>query len=273
MTPGQWNRMSRITLGFAALALISAGPADDPPASSPREDGWIALFNGKDLEGWTPKIQGYELGENFGDTFRVEDGVLKVSYDQYNEFGRRFGHLFTKSPYSHYKLRVEYRFVGEQAEGGEAWAYRNSGAMLHCQKPETMRKDQDFPVCVEAQFLGGREEGERHTNNLCTPGTHVEIDGKLVTQHCIDSTSKTIRGDDWVTVEMEVHGDELLIHRVDGEEVLRYTKPQYDDTDPDAKKLIEAQGGDHRVTEGYIALQSESHPIEFRKVELLPLDE
>jgi Domain of Unknown Function (DUF1080) len=50
---------------------------------------WISLFNGKDLAGWTPKIKGYQLGDNFGDTFRVEDGVMKVSYDQYNKFDRK----------------------------------------------------------------------------------------------------------------------------------------------------------------------------------------
>ena len=180
MTPGQRHTTALLALAFAAIPLVSARPADDPKTDDPKAEGWIALFNGKDLEGWTPKIRGYEAGENYGETFRVEHGVLKVSYDAYPDFGLRFGHLFTKSPYSHYKLRVEYRFVGDQVEGGEGWAYRNSGAMLHCQSPESMRKDQEFPVSIECQYLGGSDTGERHTANLCTPGTNVVMDGKLV---------------------------------------------------------------------------------------------
>ncbi|MEJ7588498.1 MAG: hypothetical protein WKI04_13135 [Ferruginibacter sp.] len=41
---------------------------------------WEQLFNGKNLDGWMVKIRGYELNDNFGNTFRVENGVMKVSY-------------------------------------------------------------------------------------------------------------------------------------------------------------------------------------------------
>lgn len=266
----------RASILAAATALGLGLSVVVPPLSRGQEAGeekWIPLFNGKDLEGWTPKITGYEAGENFGDTFRVEDGVLKVSYDQYPEFGGRFGHLFTNHEYSHYKLRIEYRFVGEQAKGGPPWAFRNSGAMLHGQSPESMRKDQEFPVSIEVQLLGGDGQKERTTANLCTPGTHVEMGGKLITQHCTNSKSKTYHGDRWVTVEVEVHGDGKFIHRVDGETVLEYERPQYDEGDADARKLMERNGGEKLIRGGTISLQSESHPVEFRKVELLPLDE
>lgn len=233
------------------------------------EEGWIPLFNGKDLDGWTVKITGFEPGENAFDTFRVEDGLLKVSYDKYKSFDGHFGHIVTNQPYSHYKLRMEYRFVGDQCAGGPGWAFRNSGAMIHSQPAKTMRKDQDFPVSIEVQLLGGRESGERHTANVCTPGTHIVMDGQLITRHCTDSTSKTHRGDQWVTVEVEVHGGGVIKHVMDGQVVLEYEKPQLDPGDADAKKLIK---GDDRILEGgHIALQSESHPVEFRKVELLPL--
>jgi hypothetical protein len=230
---------------------------------------WVPLFNGKDLDGWKVKIKGYELGDNFGDTFRVENGVLKVSYDHYDKFNERFGHLFYKTPFSHYRLRVEYRFVGDQCPGGPTWAVRNSGAMIHGQTPESMRKDQDFPVSIEVQFLGGNGRDKRPTANVCSPGTHIVIGGKLITQHCNNSTSKTYHGDQWVTVEVEVHGNSKIIHKVDGETVLEYEKPQYDDGDPDGKRLI--KDGEKMISEGTISLQSESHPIEFRKVEIMPL--
>ncbi len=234
-----------------------------------KDNQWISLFNGKNLEGWKVKIAGYELHDNYKNTFRVENGVLKVSYDQYDKFNNEFGHLFYKDKFSHYRLRVEYRFVGEQAPEAPDWAFRNSGVMLHCQSPESMTKEQSFPVSIEAQFLGGNGKDERHTGNLCTPGTHVVMHGELITQHCTDSRSKTYYGDQWVTMEVEVRGDSIIKHIVNGELVLEYEKPQLDDGDPDAQKLI--INGEKTWRGGYIALQAESHPIEFRKVEILSL--
>jgi 3-keto-disaccharide hydrolase len=260
------RRTIALALATGVLLPISAHGQQ----AAPRESGWIQLFNGKDLTGWTPKIKGYDLGENFGDTFRVENGVLKVSYDQYQKFDRKFGHIFYKDKFSHYRLRVDYRLVGEQCPGGEGWATRNSGVMLHCQPPETMAKDQDFPASIEVQFLGGLGKGPRTTANLCTPGTHVVINGELIKRHCTNSTSKTYDGDQWVSVEVEVRGDKTIKHFVEGEEVLAYEQPQWDDSDPTGRPLI--QNGQKLIHEGYISLQSESHPIEFRKVELKVLE-
>ena len=232
---------------------------------------WMPLFNGKNLEGWTVKIRGYEPGDNFGNTFRVEDGVLKVGYEQYDEFAEKFGHLFYNTPFSNYIIRVEYRFTGEQAPGGPGWAFRNSGIMVHGQSPESMSLDQRFPASIEVQLLGGKGSGERPTANLCTPGTHVVMDGKLFKPHCTNSSSKTYHGDQWVTVEVEVRGNKVIKHIVNGETVLSYTKPQLDPQDGDAKKLIK-EGAPLMLEKGTISLQSESHPIEFRKVELRKLE-
>lgn len=241
-------------------------------AEETKQDGWVSLFNGKDLEGWTPKITGHAYGENFANTFRVEDGVLKVSYDGYEKFDGQFGHLFYKEKFSNYRLRVEYRFAGEQVEGGPGWAIRNSGIMFHCESPGGMRKDQEFPVSIEAQMLGGDGRNPRTTANVCTPGTHMTLDGELVTRHCTSSKSKTYAGDRWVTMELEVHGGGVVKHLVEGETVLEYERPQLDEKDADAKRLIPATGA-LLLREGYIALQSESHPVEFRKVEILRLEE
>jgi hypothetical protein len=234
------------------------------------KDSWISLFNGRDLTGWTPKFAGFEPGENYRHTFRVEGGVLKVSYDEYETFNGEFGHLFYKDSYSHYRIRVEYRFVGRQTPGGPAWGFRNSGIMIHGQAPESMTREQNFPVSIEVQLLGGDGEEERSTANLCTPGTHVEMEGELVTRHCTNSRSPTFHGDRWVTVEVEVQGGEVIRHFVDGEAVLEYQKPQLDGGDADAKRLI-AAGAEMMLTGGTISLQAESHPLEFRRVELLVL--
>jgi len=234
------------------------------------DSGWVDLFNGKDLNGWTPKITGYKFGDDPGRIFRVEDGLLKVSYDQYDKFEGQFGHLFYKDSFSHYILRVEYRFVGEQTPGGPGWAYRNSGVMAHCQDPKTMRVDQEFPVCVEVQMLGGNGKDARSTGNLCTPGTNVVMNGQLETRHCINSNSKTYHGDQWVTMDLEVHGSDLIKHIVNGKTVMQYTQPQLDERDRDAKKLLKTQ--DLIVSEGYFSLQAESHPLEFRKVQIKLLE-
>ncbi|MDA1053551.1 MAG: DUF1080 domain-containing protein [Planctomycetota bacterium] len=242
-------------------------------ATSAADDEWIQLFNGKNLDGWKVKLTGYELNDNFGNTFRVEDGLLKVRYDAYDKFGRRFGHIFYDQPFANYVIRIEYRFVGEQAVDGPGWAFRNSGIMVHGQTPESMRKDQEFPVSIEVQLLGGNGTDKRATGNLCSPGTHVVMDGKLLKRHCTDSSSKTYHGDQWVTVEVEVRGNKSIKHFVEGELVLEYTQPQLDETDEDAAKLIEQAGGNKMLSGGSISLQAESHPVEFRKVELRKLDD
>jgi hypothetical protein len=243
---------------FGAFAQKEAGKQE-----------WKQLFNGKNLDGWDIKIRGNDLNDNFGNTFRVEDGKMVVRYDQYDDFKQKYGHIFYKGDFSYYRIAVEYRFVGEQAPKGEGWAWRNSGIMVQGQPAATMGKEQDFPISIEVQLLGGNEK-KRTTCNLCTPGTNVEIDGKLVTQHCVNSTSKTYNGDQWVRAEVLVLGDSLIQHFANGEMVLAYNKPQMGGgnvSGNDVEKVIEGKLLDH----GSISLQSESHPVEFRKVELLNL--
>ncbi len=240
--------------------------------SQKKEEGWVQLFNGKNLDGWTAKFTGHELGENIKNTFRVEDKLLKVRYDNWEEFGQVFGHLFYKDVYSHYKLRVEYRFVGEQVNKGPGWAYRNNGLMVHGQTPESIELDQDFPVSIEVQLLGGDGTNERTTMNLCTPGTNVVMDGELKEQHCMTSNSETYHGDQWITVEVEVKGGEVIKHFVNGVKVMSYEKPQLDPRDPSYDKLLPADG-DKILTKGTISIQAESHPTDFRKIELLNLGE
>lgn len=236
-----------------ALCLL-AGAANAAPA----ESDWIELFNGRDLDDWAIKIRGSEPGENTHNTFRVEDGLLKVRYDQYPDFDGEFAHIFyNKRPFSYYRLEVEYRFVGQQVAGGPEWAWRNNGIMYHAQSPESMALDQDFPASLEYQLLGGRPEGERTTGNLCTPATQVVMGPVLRKDHCIVSDSPTYRGDQWVTATLEVHGRELARHLINGEEVMHYRDLQNDDGS--------ARNG------GYIALQGESSPTDFRRVRLLNL--
>lgn len=219
---------------------------------------WVSIFNGENLDGWDIKIAGYALNDNFGNTFRVEDGKLIVSYDEYEEFGDRFGHIYYNQAYSHYKLRLEYRFVGDQVQGGAGWALRNNGVMFHSQSAESMELNQNFPTSIEAQLLGGLGEGERSTGNVCTPGTNVEIDGVRILDHCINSGSATYHGDQWVRFEMVVFGDSLVHHIIEGDTVFTYGNLRLEESGLPLNK-------------GYVALQAESHPTEFRNIEILEL--
>jgi hypothetical protein len=246
---------------LSLVVLFSGFKASEPPS----EIKWKQLFNGKNLKGWDMKIRKHKFKENYGNTFRVENGNIEVRYDQYGgKFDEQFGHIFFNKPYSYYLIGVEYRFVGEQLKDGPGWAFRNSGIMIHGQDPETMTRNQDFPNSIEVQLLGGSGQGERPTANLCTPGTQYVKDGKVIKTHCITSSSKTFSGDQWVRVEVLVLGDSLVVHYVNGEEVLRYQRPQLDPIGDEAEgKLLKS---------GTISLQSESHPVDFRKVEIIDLE-
>jgi len=253
---------------FLSFSYFSCSQNND--AAEEDQIEWISLFNGENMDDWSVKIRGYELHDNYANTFRVEDGLMKVSYDEYEQFDNKFGHIFYNTPYSTYLLRVEYRFVGQQAPGGEGWAFRNSGAMLHGQSPESMGLDQDFPISIEGQILGGDGENPRPTSNLCTPGTHVVKDGELFTPHCLNSDSDTYHGDQWVTADFLVLADSLVEHRIGGRTVISYTQPQIGGGGVSGYKPEVKEDG-KLLTKGHISLQSESHPIEFRKVALVDL--
>ncbi len=251
----------------AALALslvfsLSAQAADDE---------WKSLFNGRDLNGWTIKIAKHPLGENFNDTFRVEDGILKVYYDKWDKFDRQFGHLYTNQAYSNYILRLEYRITGKAPEDSPPWAKLNSGVMIHSQSPLGMTLEQEFPASMEFQFLATGATAGKQTANVCTPGTNLVMNGKFTEDHILDSRSKLYPLDQWVSVEVEVHGNQEVIHRINGEEVLRYTHPQLDPKDESAQRLL-AAGAPLQLSFGHIALQAESQPIWFRNIKIKQLD-
>jgi hypothetical protein len=253
------------------------GAIPAPAAGTPPPIGqWISLFNGENLDGWIIKMTHHELGDNYLETFRVEDGLLRVRYDDYGPFGGEFGHLFYtgfQRVFSYYRLRIEYRIIGSQVAGAPDWGYRNNGVMIHSEQPESMTLDQEFPTSMEVQFLGS-DEGEtslaRPTGNVCSPGTNIVLDGQLVTEHCVLTSSLVVRGEEWVTIEVEVRGNESVTHIVNGQVTARYTNPQYDPNDANARRLI--QSDDLSLSEGAIALQAESHPTDFRKVEIMLLD-
>ncbi len=228
---------------------------------------WVSLFNGKNLDNWKPKIAGYKLGENFGNTFRVENGILSTRYDKYDSFNNRFGALYYDKKFTNYRLKVEYRFVGSLTPGAPSWGFRDGGIQYYCQSPATVGLDQPFPVCLEYNLHGGNGKEERPTGEICVSGMFVEINAKRNESNCTPPTVKrTFHGDQWVTAEIDIH-DGKITHFVNGEQIIQFENPTFDSTHPVAKNFI--IGGSDVVKEGYISLQSNSHPMDFRRVEIM----
>lgn len=268
----------------ALLASLFLFSCSGPDSQNPEQEEWLDLFNGVDLSGWDIKIAGHEVNDNYKNTVLVQDSMIRISYNAYETFDEKYGHIYYQEPFSYYKIRFDYRFVGEQTEGGATWNVRNSGLMFHSQSAASNEFGQHFPVSIELQLLGGLGEGERTTGNVCTPGTAVVMGDTINYQHCINSTSKTYHGDQWVSSEAIVLGGEQMIFLIEGDTVLQFDKPQL------TKGFINAQGGEdwpafgfeediegwqqrdgEILTEGYIALQAESHPIDFKNIRLLNL--
>jgi hypothetical protein len=219
---------------------------------------WIDCFNGKDLEGWMIKIKGSEIGENPWNIFRVDNGLLTVSYDDFDgQFNGRFGHIFIDQPFTNYHFKCEYRFYGEQVNGAPGWAICNSGAMLSGQDPRTMAVDQNFPDSIEFQFLAQDNSGTRVTGSICTPGTEIDFEGQTIKQHVIKSSIAALPTEEWVTAEAIVK-DGKIQHIINGQVAIEYANPKLDDGTP--------------VTHGWISLQAESHPVQFRNIKIRVLD-
>jgi hypothetical protein len=228
---------------------------------------WVSLFNGKNLDGWQPKIAGYKLGDNFGNTFRVENGILSTRYDQYDSFNNRFGSLYFTKKFSSYRLKVEYRFTGKLTAGAPSWGFKDGGIQYHCQPPATVGFNQPFPVCLEYNLHGGDGKTERPTGEICASGMYVEINGKRNKDYCTTPTiKKTFNGDEWITAEIDVHNGKIT-HFVNGEKILVFENPHYDSTHAEGKKFI--IDGKDAVTSGYISLQSNSHPMDFKTIEIM----
>lgn len=256
-----------IFFSICAILILGCQKAKKDTQTEVLQEEWIQLFNGKDLDGWKVKIAGYPVGENFENTFRVEDGLLKAGQEYKDGFNSRYGHLITDNEYSHYKLRAEYRFFGNHTPEAPQWSYLNNGLMLHSQSPESMHIDQWFPASIEAQLLGSDEKAQRSTGNVCTPGTDIFIDGYLYPDHCAGSSSRFYDWDKWTTIEIVVLADSIVHHIMDGDTIMTYTHLTVDGQGLNTETNITPGA----LKSGRIAIQSEGHPTEFRKIELLDL--
>ncbi|MEP1490340.1 MAG: DUF1080 domain-containing protein [Algibacter sp.] len=259
------------TLALCVSFLFNCKKNEKKETPEPKQEQWVNLLERNDLNDWIVKIKGHEANDNYKNTFIIEDGIMKVNYNEYDDvFNNAFGHIYYKKPYSNYKFKMDYRFTGEQLSDGAGWANRNSGIMIHCEDPRNIGLDQNFPVSIEVQLLGGNGTDARSTANLCTPGTHVEMENELKTEHCISSVSQTFHGEQWVNIEIEVRNDSIIKHFINGEKVMHYNKPQFGGEVDFNPEFWKSKAG-KPLKGGYISLQSESHPIEFKNIGILKL--
>jgi len=273
--------MKNITKIFYLFLIVCQSCNNNDGKKEISKENWESLFNGKDLTGWDIKIKDHPLNENYKNTFRIEDSMIRVVYSDYEKFNNQFGHLYTHRPYSYYKLRLQYRFVGDHLPDAPGWADRNSGVMLHSQSAQSVNLNQNFPVSLEFQFLCGNGKDTVPTGNVCTPGTFITHNGKLFLGHIQNSNSKTYLKNEWISAEAEVYGDSLVRHIINGDTVLTYTNPMIGEgfvsnnnswtwagiTD----SLIWINKANTPLKEGHIALQAESQPVDFRRIEILNL--
>lgn len=262
--------MKSLLIIFLCILFVF-GCRPDPSQIVSNEE-WQELFNGKDLNDWVVKIHHHDVGDNYANTFRVVDGIIQVNYDGYDKFENRYGHLFYKEPFSSYHLKFEYRFTDQWMEDAPSYTYRNSGVMFHSQDPKSILKKQDWPISVEYQMLARENKGQdRPTGNMCSPGTEIFFEGTLYPGHCLNSSSPTFEWDEWVRADLIVYGDSLIIHMVNGDTVLTYSKPHIGGEvasgyDPNVK--IDGKA----LKSGYIGLQAEGQGVEFKEIKLRKLD-
>jgi hypothetical protein len=185
---------------FITFLFIFLQTAFCQSKSTGKEEKWISIFNGENLDGWTPKVTGYKSGENPLNGFRVEDGILKVDYRKFAAFNGRFGHLFYKDKLSSYILHIEYRFVGELLPDAPSYCIRNSGVMVCSQSPGSMDINENWPVSIEVQLLGSTDKlkqttGIRNivfrnidvTQSIYNPGYSMSLIGGYDSQHTAEN--------------------------------------------------------------------------------------
>ena len=264
------NKIKKLSFYVIFCLMVFNACKKQLPKSNPQEEVWIDIFDGKNIKDWTPKFTGFPLGENYKNRFVCENNLLSVRYELQDTFKAKFGHLFYKEKFSHYRIKANYRFIGEQMLNGPAWAFRNNGLMLHSQSPQSMGLEQDFPISLEVQLLGGNDKGERPNGNLCTPGTNIMMSDTLFTSHCVNSSSKTYHGDQWVTIEVLVLGDSLIQHILEDKVVLEYKHPTIGGGMVKGHDQSYASNGSP-IKDGYISIQAETHPIDFKSISVLNL--
>lgn len=210
-----------VSIPMFAISFVSAATfaADQP----------VALFNGRDLTGWTYHLDKPNVAME--EVWSVKDGKLLCK-------GRPAGYLLTKkNDYENYVLTLEWRWP---EKGG------NNGVLVHVTEPGALGV---WPKSLEVQL------GSGNAGDFWVIGTTIDVENAEERRedrrhlNLTDDSEKPLG--QWNEMEITCRGDEVVV-KVNGELVNHATKLSQ--------------------TKGAIALQSEGTPIEFRNIQLRPLD-
>jgi len=256
------------------ITSYTAGNLGDLTLTATSSDGWVNLFNGKDLTGWTPLIHLSKVGVNTDSTFRpdLENNGIRVSYDKLTgSFGGdqcKCGLLYYNKPLTNYRIRVTYRFFDPTVSNAPSWGKNNSGLMIFGIDPTKVTGDPIYPPIIEIQILGTPSGGGSTNANECemrqfvnptVTATHTGTCGNNKDSKAPGSGKTAPAAGVWTTLEADVHitGDTKVYQWPDTTNaVLIMSKPMY---------------GTQAVTSGYLAIQSEGQPIVFKDILLKEL--
>jgi hypothetical protein len=222
----------RIFVSLLALGSVAAGGQT------------VSLFNGKDLSGWTADVPAADNDASVSPSFIVRDGLL-VS------MGEPRGHLITDRSFSNYRLDVEYRFPGK---GG------NCGVLVHASTPRALYDM--FPQSIEVQMQAG-DAGDFWCirENIEVPDMEKRRPRKVGQAYgggpedarrilnLTDGSEKPLG--QWNHMAIECRGREIKVWVNDD---------------------LVNDGVNATASSGKIALQAEGTEVEFRRVDLTPLD-
>lgn len=199
---------------LAVAALAASAVAADPTPTAPAAPA--ALFNGRDLAGFTPWLKDTKAADPRR-VFRVTDGVLHVS-------GDGFGYLATEKAFRDYRVKLDFKW-GTRTDGGKY--VRNSGLLLNAVGPDGGAGG-TWMSCVEVQLAQG----------CC--GDLIPIRGK-------DADGKTIPVS--LTSDVRIGPDKRPRWSPGGTKTV-FTGRQlwWNDHDPDFKELLDTRGKNDRET-------------------------
>jgi hypothetical protein len=229
----------------------------------------VKIFNGQDLTGWVPLIKKSAFNVNYQNTFRADPAnqIIRVTYEDYpdTDFDGRYGMLYYDKYLTDYRVRLTYRFREPQAQNPSQWGKNNTGLMLFGIDPRDVMGDPDFPPAIEIQLLGTPSTGGTNNANLCQPGgmwvSKLFGENNGSGNGCKASKSGPApTAGEWVTIEAEV--------LVSGETKIY----QHPETITPVLSISGPMYNNQPVLGGYMAIQSESQPVEFKDIELKELN-
>lgn len=153
--------------------LVAVGTVSLPASARAADEGFVPLFNGKDLTGFYTYLRGEGKNKDSKKVFTVADGMIRVS-------GEVFGCFTTEKEYENYHLLVEFKW-GTKTYPPREKATRDSGILLHCVGEDGVAS-KAWMESIEAQLIEGGT------------GDFILVGGKGSPKITVESEKKATQG-------------------------------------------------------------------------------